>query len=151
MVGSILASGIALCAVIIIRRDPHSGKRAELERLDRTPGSYVDITRHTETEEALKLSRAFAQNVIASSLDMIIVVDKDRRILEFNRAAQDAFGHRPDDVLGHAFDMLYLDERLGNQNPRLTDFKGPIFSEAPRSTQRRFRLREPAVCLSIEE
>jgi PAS domain S-box-containing protein len=114
VVGSILASGIALCAVIIIRRDPHSGKRAELDRLDRTPGSYVDITRHTETEEALKLSRAFAQNVIASSLDMIIVVDKDRRILEFNRAAQDAFGHRPDDVLGHAFDMLYLDERLGN-------------------------------------
>ena len=44
VVGSILASAIALCAVIIIRRDPHSGKRAELERLDRTPGSHVDIT-----------------------------------------------------------------------------------------------------------
>src|SRR6476660_9921314 len=60
----------------------------------------------------LKLSEAFARSIIDSSLDMIIVVDEHRRILEFNPAAQHAFGYRPDDVLGRSIDLLYVDPRF---------------------------------------
>jgi two-component system, sensor histidine kinase and response regulator len=95
----ILARGIAM-------RDDHGIAY-------RMAGSHVDITRRAEAEEAWKLSQAFARNIIASSLDMIIVVDKDRRILEFNRAAEDAFGYRPDEVLGHPMDVLYSECRIG--------------------------------------
>src|SRR5919106_1035165 len=64
-------------------------------------------------EEALKLSQAFARHIVDSSLDMIIVVDKERRILEFNRAAQHAFGYGPGEVLGQSMDLLYRDEPVG--------------------------------------
>jgi two-component system, sensor histidine kinase and response regulator len=60
----------------------------------------------------LKLSEAFARSIIDSSLDMIIVVDEHRRILEFNPAAQHAFGYRSDDVLGQSIDLLYVDPRF---------------------------------------
>ena len=36
----------------------------------------------------LELSQVFARSIIDSSLDMIIVIDERRRILEFNPAAQ---------------------------------------------------------------
>ena len=60
----------------------------------------------------LNLSQASARNIIDSSLDMIIVVDEFRRILEFNPAAQQAFGYRSEDVLGRSIDLLYSDQRL---------------------------------------
>lgn len=60
----------------------------------------------------LNLSQASARNIIDSSLDMIIVVDEFRRILEFNPAAQQAFGYRSEDVLGRSIDLLYADQRL---------------------------------------
>jgi two-component system, sensor histidine kinase and response regulator len=60
----------------------------------------------------LKLSEVFARSIIDSSLDMIIVVDEHRRILEFNPAAQHAFGYRSDDVLGRSIDLLYVDQRF---------------------------------------
>ncbi|MEP6887573.1 MAG: response regulator [Nitrospirales bacterium] len=75
--------------------------------------SRLDISRRAGPEEALKLSQALARNIIDSSLDMIIVFDKERRILEFNRAAQDAFGYGPGEVLGRSMDLLYPDGPVG--------------------------------------
>ncbi|HKN86325.1 MAG TPA: response regulator [Nitrospiraceae bacterium] len=63
----------------------------------------------------LNLSQPFAQSLIDSSLDMIIVIDEHRRILEFNPAAQHAFGYRLEDVLGRSIDLLYADPRLSAQ------------------------------------
>ena len=63
----------------------------------------------------LNLSQPFAQAVIESSLDMIIVIDEHRRILEFNPAAQQAFGYRLEDVLGQSIDLLHADQRLSAQ------------------------------------
>jgi PAS domain S-box-containing protein len=60
----------------------------------------------------LKLSEAFARSIIDSSLDIIIMVDEHRRILEFNPAAQHAFGYRSDDVQGRSIDLLYVDPRF---------------------------------------
>jgi len=43
------------------------------------------------------------------SLDMIVSVDTKRRVIAFNRAAQQAFGYQPDEVLGQPVHMLYAD------------------------------------------
>jgi two-component system, sensor histidine kinase and response regulator len=61
----------------------------------------------------LELPQVFARSIIDSSLDMIIVVDERRRILEFNPAAQHAFGYRSEEVLGRSIDLLYADQRFG--------------------------------------
>ena len=57
--------------------------------------------------DALWTSQAYARNIIDSSLDVIIAVDKDRRIIEFNNAAQETFGYRHEEVLGKHVDLLY--------------------------------------------
>ena len=71
------------------------------------------IAERKQAEDALKASQDYARNIIDSSFDMIVAVDKDRRIVEFNKAAQEAFGYEPDEVLGKHIDILYADARQG--------------------------------------
>jgi len=67
------------------------------------------VAEHRETEEALRAAQGYTRNIIDSSLDIIVTVDIDRRIVEFNTAAQNAFGYRPEEVIGEHVDILYAD------------------------------------------
>jgi len=84
-----------------------SGNLAEFQSVGR------DITERRRAEQALKASQEYTRNIIDSSLDMIISVDMDRHIVEFNKAAQETFGYRVEEVLGKHVDMLYADPREG--------------------------------------
>ncbi|MBI2503030.1 MAG: response regulator [Candidatus Latescibacteria bacterium] len=57
----------------------------------------------------VKAAQEYSRNIIGSSLDMIIAVDMERRIIEFNSAAQETFGYRREEVLGKHIDLLYAD------------------------------------------
>lgn len=63
--------------------------------------------------EALRASQEFARNIIECSLDMIVAVDNDRRITEFNRAAQRTFGYVLEEILGKRVDVLYASPEEG--------------------------------------
>jgi len=62
-----------------------------------------------QAEAALRASEQYARSIIESSLDAIITVDNERRIVEFNRAAQEMFGYTREEVLGKHVSMLYAD------------------------------------------
>jgi len=64
-------------------------------------------------KEALRTSQEYARNVIDSSLDMIITVDSDRYIVEFNKAAEKTFGYRREEVIGKLADLLYANRGQG--------------------------------------
>ncbi len=68
-----------------------------------------EITDRKRGEEALQTAKDYAENLINSSLDMIIAVDANRNIVEFNRAAEETFGYRKAEVLGKPADFLYAD------------------------------------------
>ncbi len=68
-----------------------------------------EITEHKRAEDALRAAQEYTKNIIASSLDMIITVDMERRIVEFNTAAQETFGYSRNKVLGTHVDILYAD------------------------------------------
>jgi len=70
----------------------------------------TEIAGHRRTQEALRQSRRFARSLIDSSLDMIIAVDKEDRISEFNPAAMIKFGFEAEEVLGKHTGMLYADK-----------------------------------------
>jgi PAS domain S-box-containing protein len=53
------------------------------------------------------MAKEYAENIIESSLDIIICSDPQRNITEFNRAAQQAFGYSKAEVLGQPIDLLY--------------------------------------------
>lgn len=67
----------------------------------------TDITERKQTEAEIRAAREHARNIIDSSLDMIISVDNRRRIVEFNRAAEKAFGYHKEEVLGQKVHILY--------------------------------------------
>ncbi len=89
---------------------PHYDKEGHLISYD---GLIADITERKKAEEVLKASKEYARNIIESSMDMIIAVDNDRRITEFNKAAQETFGYAPDEVIGKHIDILYADPSEG--------------------------------------
>lgn len=64
------------------------------------------------TEEALQAANQCADALINSSLDMIIAVDTDRNIVEFNAAAERTFGYRREEVIGQSVDLLYAGDAL---------------------------------------
>lgn len=68
-----------------------------------------DITERKQAEAALRAAKEYAALLIHSSLDMIIAVDVQRRITEFNPAAEQTFGYRKAEVLGQPVSLLYAD------------------------------------------
>ena len=51
--------------------------------------------------------KRYSESLINSSMDMIISVDLDRNIFEFNLRAQETFGYSKDEILGKPVDLLY--------------------------------------------
>jgi PAS domain S-box-containing protein len=76
---------------------------------------FHEITERKRSEEALKESQEYAKNLIDCSLDMIIAVDKNRNITAFNKAAQEAFGYCPEEVLGKNVGILYAEPEQGSK------------------------------------
>ena len=80
-------------------------------------GFLSDITQMKQAEQAtraalrdLQAAKEHAQLLVDSSLDMIISVDADQKIKEFNQAAEQTFGYHKQEVLGQPVSMLYADE-----------------------------------------
>jgi PAS domain S-box-containing protein len=88
-----------------------------------------ELTERKRAEEALKASQEYTRNIIDSSLDMIIAVNMDRHIVEFNKAAQETFGYRVEEVLGKHVDMLYADPQEGLTVHQTTVEKGQCVQE----------------------
>jgi PAS domain S-box-containing protein len=80
-------------------------------------------------EEALIASQEYALNIINSSLDMIIAVDNDRRIIEFNPAAQKAFGWSLAEVYQRNIGILYARGEEGEEIHRETMAGGSCIRE----------------------
>ena|GEM_PF-2331711 len=69
-----------------------------------------------ETEGELRKAQKYAQDIIHSSLDMIIAVDNDRKIIEFNEAAERTFGYSREEISGEHVGILYSDsEKQGSE------------------------------------
>jgi PAS domain S-box-containing protein len=88
-----------------------------------------DITERKQAEEALKASQEYVRNLIDSSLDMIIAVDMERHIVEFNQAAEETFGYHREEVMGKHVDMLYANPQEGLLVHRITIQKGQCVRE----------------------
>jgi PAS domain S-box-containing protein len=61
---------------------------------------FTDQTEHRRTENALRQHEEHYRTFLEMTLDPIIMLDQDGRIIEFNPAAERAFGHAAERVLG---------------------------------------------------
>src|SRR6267378_2944643 len=72
----------------------------------------VDVTSSQEAEQALGESQARQGAMVEAALDAIISMDHAGRILEFNPAAEQLFGLKRADVLGHDMADLIIPPQL---------------------------------------
>ncbi len=63
----------------------------------------------TQVEDALHVSEARAQAILETTVDAVITIGEDRRIMSFNRAAERIFGYESAQVMGHDVSMLMPD------------------------------------------
>jgi PAS domain S-box-containing protein len=71
-----------------------------------------DRTEWKRAEEARQESEARRAAVLETSLDGILTIDHEDRIIEFNPAAERIFGRRREDVLGRKLAEIVVPERL---------------------------------------
>ncbi|MDG2246292.1 MAG: PAS domain S-box protein [Flavobacteriales bacterium] len=70
-----------------------------------------EIEEHKLTQQKLREVENFRRNIIQSSIDMIIAVDEEHCITEFNPAAQEQFGYSFEEVQGKPLSILYKTQK----------------------------------------
>ncbi|MGQ0751535.1 MAG: PAS domain S-box protein [Betaproteobacteria bacterium] len=90
---------------------------------------FQDVTELKRAVAAVRNSGHYARSIVDSSLAVIVAVDRERRILEFNPAAERAFGYARDEVMGRPVNMLYADPESGEAIRRLVFERQGVVSE----------------------
>ncbi|MBI5030671.1 MAG: diguanylate cyclase [Chloroflexi bacterium] len=88
-----------------------------------------DITERKDIEAKLRASEEYARSIVESSLDIIIAVDNQRCITEFNPAAEEAFGYKRDEVIGKHIGFLYADVKQGQSVHQMVSRQGKLIQE----------------------
>jgi PAS domain S-box-containing protein len=90
---------------------------------------FQDITELKRAVAAVRASGHYARGIVESSLAVIVAVDRDRHILEFNPAAERAFGYTREEAVGRPVNMLYADPESGEAIRRLVFERQGVVSE----------------------
>jgi PAS domain S-box-containing protein len=84
------------------------------------------------TLKQLREANEYSNLLLSSSLSIIISVDKNRRIVEFNRAAEEAFGYTRAEILGRSADVLIANpdesDRAGKSAAEAGAYQGELWS-----------------------
>ena len=70
----------------------------------------VDITRHKQAEETIRLVNERLQAILTSMVDGVIVIESDNSISSFNPAAERIFGRSHNQVIKHSYRVLFNDD-----------------------------------------
>lgn len=79
-------------------------------------GTVKNITKSKEAEEALKESEERMRAIVEASLDAIIVINDQGKIVLFNPAAEDLFLYSHDEVLNKPVEILLHDVMVKNNH-----------------------------------
>ena len=91
-----------------------------LQTLGAIAGELGHMIERKRAEEALRKSEMRKAAILQSALDCIITFDLDGRIVEFNPAAERAFGYKQADALGCDFaSLIFPDLPLNKERPGL--------------------------------
>lgn len=68
--------------------------------------AYRDISERKRHEETLRQSEARKSATLQTAMDGIVTIDADGKILEWNRAAEQIFGHSNAEAIGNMVDII---------------------------------------------
>lgn len=93
-----------------------------------------DITQHKAVEESAAIYKDIMSAMASSAHDAIVVIGNDGKVLFWNAAAEQMFGHRQDDAIGQDMHALIMPERFyKDANKGFAAFKktgqGPLINK----------------------
>ncbi|HWG92420.1 MAG TPA: PAS domain S-box protein, partial [Candidatus Thermoplasmatota archaeon] len=96
--------------------------------------TFVDITERVRANQALRESEAMKSAILLASLDVIITMDAEGRVVEWNPAAERTFGYRAEEALGRLLADLIIPPRYRDAHHRglahyLETGEGPILGQ----------------------
>jgi PAS domain S-box-containing protein len=101
-------------AILIVVHDISFKKQIEKEKLRAQIAEESNTQLQKEINERIRIenelinSKQFTDNIINSSLDMIIASDTEGNITHFNKAAEKRFGYKAKELIGKKIDNLYF-------------------------------------------
>ena len=78
---------------------------------------YSDETRQKQAEEALRKSEEKYHSLVEYANDAILIVDIQRNIISWNRAAETIFGYNADEIMGKSISLL-IPERFAEKKKK---------------------------------
>ena len=88
--------------------------RGENDEIVALLGITRDVTEQKRAQEVLKRERDFTAAVVDTVAAIVLVLDKEGRIVRFNRACEEVSGYAAAEVLGHhVWDFLIPPEQVG--------------------------------------
>jgi len=109
----------------------HELDRQVLDSLESVANTIALGIERKQSEGRLQQSEARKAAILATSLDCIITIDQDSRVLEFNPAAESTFGISRERAIGAALPQLIIPERYRDAHRRgvahyLATGEGPV-------------------------
>ncbi len=72
-----------------------------------------DISQRKRAEQTLQKERDFIDAVLETAGALVVVLDREGRILRFNRACEQTTGYSSEDVLGrHVWDLFVIPDEV---------------------------------------
>ena len=100
---------------------------------DGATACFYDITDERGDELETQRQRRLFETVFAETEDALIVADTDRRITDFNPAAEQLFGYDASEVIGETARLLYADDdEYGRQGDKRFNEDAPLREETYR-------------------
>jgi len=118
----------------LVRRDDEG-------RITHYQGIIYDITERREAEEELCSARQRLEYIIDFLPDATFAIDKDKRVIAWNRAMEEMTGASKEEMIGKA-DYAYAIPFYGKPRPMLIDFVGMGESEDISITMERYLYRK---------
>ncbi|MBN1323475.1 MAG: PAS domain S-box protein [Methanotrichaceae archaeon] len=118
----------------LVRRDDEG-------RITHYQGIIYDITERKEAEEELCSARQRLEHIIDFLPDATFAIDKDDRVIAWNRAMEEMTGVGKEEMIGKG-DYAYAIPFYGKPRPMLIDFVGMAESEAVPISMERYLYRK---------
>jgi diguanylate cyclase (GGDEF)-like protein/PAS domain S-box-containing protein len=97
-----------------------TGRRDEISRISGVVDHFADALRQGQADQQVTEAR-FA-NIVNIVADAIISVDDEQQIVLFNHGAEQIFGFRADEVVGHPLDLLIPSRFAHAHHQHVRDF-----------------------------
>jgi PAS domain S-box-containing protein len=78
-------------------------------QIDRYMAVSADISKRKRAEEALRRERDFTSTLIDSTAALVVVLDREGRFIQFNRACERLSGYTFEEVAGRPFYEVFID------------------------------------------